>query len=220
MEAQMQKQASHEGKPNEISLGRSILIIVCSLLVTVGAGIYVGKKIFWNQYEQTPVIDRQLHSLLVEVQQNQDKPDKFIELGNLYLEKKDWVKAEDSFNQALKIQPQSTKAQYDLAVTFLAQNRFQDALKILEPMAAKYPKLDYVQFNTGVAFYELGKYDQALPFLQVAASLQSGGADIWYYIGLSYEKTGNKINAQNSYEKALSYIPNYKEAQDALNRVK
>jgi tetratricopeptide (TPR) repeat protein len=50
--------------------------------------------------------------------------------------------------------------------------------------------------------------------------LQSGGADIWYYIGLSYEKTGNKINAQNSYEKALSYIPNYKEAQDALNRVK
>jgi tetratricopeptide (TPR) repeat protein len=220
IEIQNQTLGQSEQKPTEVPLRKAITIIVVSLILAIGTGVFVGKKFFWNQYEQIPVVDRQITRLLSEIQKDPAKPDKYIELGDMYLERKEWLKAEEAFKNALKVEPKGTRAQYNLAVTYIMENRHQDAFKILEPLAVQYPNLDYVQFNTGVTEFNLGKYEQAVSYLQSAAKLQPGGADIWYYLGQAYEKTGNVFEAAKSYEKALSLYPGYKDAQDSLNRVR
>jgi len=221
METQSQQTPQDTGFVNQkVPLANSLLVILVSLMLMIGLGIFIGKQFFWNQYTQVPVVDKKIQSLLSEIKKAPGKADKYIELGDLYLDKKDWAKAEAAFKEAAKIEPKGTRAQYNLALTYMAQNNYQDAISLLDPLAKQYPNLDYIQFNTGVTYFELGQYDKALAFLQAASRLQPGGADIWFYMGQAYEKSGNKAEATKAYEKALSLVPMYKEASEALKRVK
>ena len=57
------------------------------------------------------------------------------------------------------------------------------------------------------------------------SALGSQNAEYAYYLGLSYERGAgavapDRLKARENYERALKLIPGYKDAQDALNRVR
>ncbi len=71
----------------------------------------------------------------------------------------------------------------------------------------------------GELYGKLGKYKQALPYLESASQAQPTYSDLHYQLGLAYEKTGKKAKAAQQYREALRYIPDMPDALTGLKRV-
>jgi len=76
------------------------------------------------------------------------------ELGNLYLQKKDFQKAQDYFTQSLELSPEDPAAAYNVGEIFFSNQRLDEAIKYFElavqidkSWPAPYLKLGYVYLN-------------------------------------------------------------------------
>ncbi len=73
-------------------------------------------------------------------------------------------------------------------------------------------------YSLGKAFNNWGMPEKALPFLQ--KSLQSGGniPDLFYQLGVAYEKEGETEKAKRFYTMCLKGFPEHRKAAEALKR--
>lgn len=72
----------------------------------------------------------------------------------------------------------------------------------------------------GIIFFEQKNYDEALKTFQFATNISYTNADNYYWMGKCYEAIGKKEDAIDYYYKALTFDKNFKEARDAVNRLK
>jgi Flp pilus assembly protein TadD len=72
----------------------------------------------------------------------------------------------------------------------------------------------------GTLHEEMGHTPQALSFLKQAAQLHPASADIQYNLGLAYELTGDREQAERHYRQALTLNPGAKDIGKALQRVR
>ena len=71
----------------------------------------------------------------------------------------------------------------------------------------------------GVAYAQLGRYDEAVARFQRAVQLSPQDAPIRTNLGLAEERRGNRRAAIVQYTEALRLKPQYAEARLGLNRV-
>ncbi len=81
------------------------------------------------------------------------------------------------------------------------------ALPLYQEVARTIPNADIVQYNFGLALYELEQYEEARDAFQVAAQANPEDADIWYNLGLAWKKAGDNQQAGIAYLKALELRP-------------
>jgi len=67
-----------------------------------------------------------------------------------------------------------------------------------------------------IAFYDLGKYEDALNVLKKAVTLQNNFDEGYYWMGRCLEKLNKPQEAIEAYTMALLYDPDYMEATEAL----
>ncbi len=128
--------------------------------------------------------------------------------------------------QAARLAPTNAYAvgQYGV-VSYLAKDnvtataQLQSAL-MLDPL--RYPEFYYYM---GRLELDQGLLPAARSDLTKAAALASTNWEYLYYLGLSYERgqgvtAADRTKARDNYQKALSLNPDYKLAQDGMNRVK
>jgi tetratricopeptide (TPR) repeat protein len=72
----------------------------------------------------------------------------------------------------------------------------------------------------GILLNERGEYENALNTLQIALEITKNNADIYYWIGKSYEGLKMNKEAQAFYKMTLSLEPTYQSAEEALKRIK
>ena len=72
----------------------------------------------------------------------------------------------------------------------------------------------------GFIYYDQKKYSEALKIFELAATVSNTYADAYYWQAKCFEGLGNKKEALNNYQKALTLDKNLKEADDALKRLK
>lgn len=70
-----------------------------------------------------------------------------------------------------------------------------------------------------IAFYKLGKYEEALNVLKRAVTIQNNYDEGYYWMGKCYEKLNKIEDARQSYQNALLYDKNFTEAREALNQL-
>jgi tetratricopeptide (TPR) repeat protein len=70
-----------------------------------------------------------------------------------------------------------------------------------------------------IAFYDLGKYADALTELNKAVTLQNNFDEGYYWMGRCLEKLNKPKDAIEAYTMALLYAPDYVEAKEALARL-
>lgn len=70
-----------------------------------------------------------------------------------------------------------------------------------------------------IAFYDQGKFNDALKVLDKAVTLQNKFDEGYYWKGRCLEKLNKKDEAVEQYQLALLYSPDYTEAKDALTRL-
>ncbi|WP_371810104.1 tetratricopeptide repeat protein [Deinococcus sp. JMULE3] len=128
--------------------------------------------------------------------------------------------------QAARLAPRNAYAvgQYGV-VSYLAKDPVTARAQLnqavtLDPL--RYPEF---YFYLGRLALDAGDLKVAREQFTRASALGSQNAEYAYYLGLSYERGAgtaapDRLKARENYERALKLSPNYKDAQDALNRVR
>lgn len=141
-------------------------------------------------------------------------------LGSVYMQMGDYTKAISEFNLAVKFDAKLAQGYYSIGVANEKLNRMPAAIKAFEEaIKTDKGKFEIAIFEIGKIYYNQNKYSKAKEYLNRSLAISSSSADTHYYLGLTYEKTGDKAKAISEFKEALKFIPSYKEAQEGLKRV-
>lgn len=198
---------------------QAIAIILIFAIMFVGAGYLVGKNFFWKSIEQTRV-DQQMAFYKAKVDSQPKVPENRVNLGYTYYLKGNYNGALQQFKVAVDIDPKYAEAFYNMGLVYKEQKKYDEALEVFSK-AAKLAPRNYKNFmQMGVIYNLQGNYKSAITALNRANQENPGSADVIFEIGVSAEKTNDKSGAKELYQQALKFDPNYKEAKDALSRLK
>ncbi len=123
---------------------------------------------------------------------------------------------------ALKIQ-RDPRIIETLAEALFYLGNYQGSLKNMEAyidMAPRGERISVAHFFVGEIYRNMAKYNKADIAYSIAVHLDPGNSLWWYRLGVVREAAGEKHSAVAAYKTALKLRPNYKEASDAISRIK
>ena len=89
------------------------------------------------------------------------RPEPLIGLGNVYLAEPDFLSAVAQYRAALKLSPDNSAAKAALALVLSRQGQPDKALQILNPLLLRFPEDPTLQFETGLALANVGRFQDA-----------------------------------------------------------
>jgi tetratricopeptide (TPR) repeat protein len=149
----------------------------------------------------------------------------YLLLGSFYESTSTWNKAEDAYQKALAISPLNAVASNDLARVIVQAGGDSDAaLSLAQTAHRALPESPGVVDTLGWIYYEKGAYSLAVTYLQQALDLQQQrnlpeNPDIYYHLGLAYEKTKQPALARQEFERVLQINPNYRGAPEVKSEL-
>ena len=78
----------------------------------------------------------------------------------------------------------------------------------------------YLNTRAGTIYFQKKDYLQAIEYLERAAEMSPQNAEVIYYLGMSYDKIGEKEKALTSFTKVLELAPQSEFAQEAEKKLK
>lgn len=219
VDGQLHTDLGQPGSEKQIPLSKAIMVIGVVIAIIIIIGLAVGYAFFWNKYEQQTFVDVELKSALQQVKDAPDNAMAHLRLGYAYLLRGDVQGGLKEYQEAYRLDPKNRQVKYNLALGYMASKQYGEAIKLLEPLAAE-GLLDFeAHFSLAEAYYESGQYDKAVGEFGKTIEIRPGAADSYYYMGLAYEKMGDKKKALESFNQALRFVPNYREALEAKARL-
>ncbi|MFZ3102433.1 MAG: tetratricopeptide repeat protein [Desulfitobacteriaceae bacterium] len=197
---------------------QSILLILLTLVISVGGYYGIGKTFFWGNLDMKRV-DAQLEYLKQKVQATPSDPKARVELGYTYFLKGKNDLAIQELNQVLLLDPKNFDGYYNLGIVMLDEKRYNEALEKFQKAVDLSPRDYKGHLQKGVTYRNLGMYKEASAAVAQANKLLPGNADIIYETGRIAEAQGQKDAAIDIYKEALSYDPLFKDAVTALQRL-
>lgn len=107
-----------------------------------------------------------------------------------------------------KVDPMA-QAEFQKALAAMDQGREDEAIRMFEALAEKYPQMSGSQTNLGLLYLKRNDLDRAEAALQKAVSINDRNAVALTHLGIVYRKRGRFQDAAEAYEKALSSQPDY-----------
>lgn len=202
-----------------IKLWKELVIIVGFTLTIFGAGQFIGVKFFWNQFDKTPLVEKQYQHALVKVKETPNNPDSHIDLGWALYQKGQYNEALAEYKKATVLDDKNPRAYLNLGITYRKVEKKDIAITSFQKAIELNPKSYEAHYYLGLTYQSSGKFDQAIQELQLADKIHPGSSQIIYDIGQSKEKNGDIEGAKTDYNYALQYDPNFAKAKDALNRL-
>lgn len=92
-------------------------------------------------------------------------------LGRAYFIKKDYVRAEGYFREALAVRPEFVRARQWIGRTYLERGLVEKAIQELEKAVQTAPEVGQFHYDLGKAYGLAGRIDQALEHYDAAANL-------------------------------------------------
>ncbi|MEP5611975.1 MAG: tetratricopeptide repeat protein [Cyclobacteriaceae bacterium] len=137
----------------------------------------------------------------------EERRDRFFQLGTLALEDRDFTKAVDLFNESLKIDPNFSLALNNRGVAKMEVNHPYEA--ILDYNQAIQKQSDFVDalFNRAYAYESIGNFEDALDDVDEIMLLNPDSAFVYFYKGLVQTKTRAYDAALESFMIADSLNP-------------
>lgn len=202
-----------------IKLWKELVILLGCALIIFAAGQYVGIKYFWNQFDKTPLAEKQYQGALAKVKSTPNDPNSHIDLGWALFQKGQYNEALAEYKKATELDEKNFRAYLNLGLAYRQVEKMDIAITSLQKAVELNPKSYEAHYYLGLTYQTNGKNDQALAELQVADKLHPGSSQIIYDIGQTKEKMGDLDGAKYEYNFALQYDPNFAKAKDALSRL-
>lgn len=128
--------------------------------------------------------------------------------ANLLREKGLHNDAESELHKALEEYPDDLDARLDLASLYLTLDRLNDARALVTEVAQREPANRRAKLLRGMLLYHEGAYADAQTTLAESLIYNTDPARTHYYLGLVYEKLGEKDKALHHYREALKRLLN------------
>ena len=127
-----------------------------------------------------------------------------LSLSNLYLQMGDAAKSQQMLEEIYAADPEDPSVNNDLGYLYADQGvKLEQAEGMIRKALATEPENPAYLDSMGWVLYRLGKYDEALPYLEKATGLPGGGdGTIWSHLGDIYEKLDQKEKAIEAWTKA------------------
>jgi tetratricopeptide (TPR) repeat protein len=119
----------------------------------------------------------------------------WYEIGNTWLEKKEWKKAGDAYEHALDIDPKFPGASFNLARALAATGDYKASLKILDVLAKQDPSNVRVVTARAYALYKLDDAKAALEAYRRVLDLDPYAPDAVYNVALLELACGDAAQA-------------------------
>jgi protein O-mannosyl-transferase len=143
----------------------------------------------------------------------------FYNLGNLYIETKNFTSAILSWKRAITINPIHKKAWSNILARSDQLNNHEDVLKYSE-LALKYlPNDPDLLFSRGNTFGKLSRFEDAELIFKQIIQAEPRKSIFHANLGVLYHRWGKKELAKKSYEMALSIDKNLKNAHSNLMKL-
>lgn len=210
---------NYHSQEKTFTMFQAIVVVVLAAAVFAAVGFLVGKTFFWKSLADTRV-EQQLAFFQAKVDAEPKVPENRVNLGyTLYL-KGQSDEALRQFQIAADLDPKYAAAHYNIGTVYKDDKKYDEALEAFSK-AAKLAPRDYKNFlMMGVIYNLQGNYQNAITALNRANQENPGSADVIYQIGIAAEKTNDIEGAKELYKTALQFDPKYKDAKDALARLK
>ena len=78
----------------------------------------------------------------------------------------------------------------------------------------------YLNTRVGYIYFEKKKYSQAIEYLESAVKMSSHNVEAYYYLGLSYDKIGEKEKAREYLSRVIEFAPQSEFAQEAEKKLR
>jgi tetratricopeptide (TPR) repeat protein len=143
-------------------------------------------------------------------------------LGTIAYERGDYAEAERLFRRTLLLRTDFEPAYYDLAAVHLAQDRADEALRVLEQARSLFKKSFQLEYLTAVTHTRLERYDDAVRHFTAADVLGEVLAPerlnhgFYFQFGAASERRGDFEQAELHFRKSLSQNPDFSEALNYL----
>lgn len=134
-------------------------------------------------------------------------------LGEAFMYNHDFELAEKAFALSLK---KAETARARTMLMMLEALRDKEKLPAFMGMADKQPTNHEVWFAAGFLNVQLKKYDEALTYLEKAASIEPDDYMTYFFIGYCYEITNRYDDAIKAYKVSVNLNPNYAQAVNNL----
>jgi tetratricopeptide (TPR) repeat protein len=139
--------------------------------------------------------------------QKTTEADKQAQKGAEYLSKRDWNRAADSYQKAVRADARHVEANYGLGVAYMNLKQQEEALAAFANVVAAQPnpRAKDALVNTGAIQFALGRYKESADSLADALKLGDIGATGHYFLGMSLFQTGrDDTQALDSLRRASS----------------
>jgi tetratricopeptide (TPR) repeat protein len=140
-----------------------------------------------------------------------NSPDINYQLGLANLAESRYKEAEESFRRSYQLDAGNSRGLMGLVQTYMAQNKADQAIAMLEPEAAKAPKRPDYRIAIASAAVLSGKFDLGIAeYQQVLGMLgqdATARADIFLRLGETYRRKGDTSNAVAALQQARGSLP-------------
>jgi len=161
-----------------------------------------------------------------------------VELGRTYMvqssiadseeEKSSYLeRAEDYFRQAIGLKPDYAQAFYQMSLLYESKGERKEAISTLESIKAMAPfMVDYnplqdvgLAFQLGLLYYQDENFEKARTEFERAIALNPNYANAKYFLGIAYDKLGNKDKAIRQFEEIEKFNPDNQEVRKILSNL-
>ncbi len=139
--------------------------------------------------------------------ENAERPESHLNLGNMYSQTGDATAAEKSYRQAIKLDPKFAPAYANLADLYRTQGMDQFAVKVLKEGINELPEDATLYHAQGLLLARSQQMDVALASLKKAAELQPQAARYTYVYGVALNSNGSTAEALNVLEQGHTAHP-------------
>jgi len=137
-----------------------------------------------------------------------DFPSGRLNLGIMYGNQKEFLKAAQQYEEAIKIDSLFFPAKMNLAITYSQLGKNNEAEILLRDLVENYPELSDSYYYLGLLLAEKKDYSEAIVYMLKASESMPERARINYNAGLMLQYLGRNNEAEKELLKAINKEPN------------
>ena len=161
-------------------------------------------------YYRIGALQNAIHDFSKAIELEPDNADLYLYLGNSYGEMDMFTKAIKNFNIAREISFGDYYSNLAKAYEDINSQKYTSALARATSAIKENPTDPIPHSYKGISLYHLGKFDDAILYLNAATKLDPNNSVTIYNLGLAYMASKNTEEAISQFEKAVSLNPSLK----------
>ncbi|MFO8110405.1 MAG: tetratricopeptide repeat protein [Thermoplasmata archaeon] len=134
--------------------------------------------------------------------------DELLANANSCMKKRDYAAAIEAYEKVVVLDPNNTKALFNMAVCLQMSGRLTEAINAYDRLLSINPQDIDCLINKGLALRKMGNMHGAVESYRKAAEINPYDSTVWNNLGIALKGMGKLEEAIESYDKGLSARPN------------